>query len=133
MFYPAMRPHRTFSATVALLFALVLPLQGYAAVAPCSQHPAAGAPASNAVAPHAQAVAADDGATATAHCAPAATSAHHFNQHFNCGDHCCCAAIVSAPLRWMAPRSPTSDIAVTLFRAAPSGLLDRLDRPPRRV
>ena len=137
MFYPAMKPHRALRAAIALLFAWILPLQGFAVVSPCAQHRAADAPTINAVAPNGQAAAPDGVETADApaveHCTPAAGAARHLNPHFNCGDHCCCAAMALAPLRWVAPRSPTPDSPVALFRSTPASFLDRLDRPPRQA
>jgi|HubBroStandDraft_5_1064220.scaffolds.fasta_scaffold31071_2 hypothetical protein len=104
-----MRFNRGFRAGFILLFALMLPLQGYAAMPVCRE----GAVASSA--PH-------------AHCAGAATVHHH-----NCDNCCCGAAMVPAPTDFLAPRLTAPDIADAAPGRTPAVALDRLDRPPRFI
>jgi hypothetical protein len=110
MFCPDMRLNRTLRVGFALLLALMLPLQGYAAMPVCA--------ASTAAAP-----------TAQHHCAHGSTAIHHHD----CGNSCCGAAIALTPVRWIAPLQTAPEISKAVLWSPPVGLLDRLDRPPRFV
>jgi hypothetical protein len=106
MFWLAMRPNRTLRVGFALLFALMLPLQGYAAMPGCggSDH------------------------AATHHCGSKPAPAAH---HPNCGDCCCAVAIAFTLLSWAPPRPTAPELSDTSIRSPPAVALDRLDRPPR--
>jgi hypothetical protein len=111
-----MRPSRTLRAAFALLFTLMLPLQGYAAMPSCGPHdPANSSAASTADAP-----------PAATHCARAPAAHHHA-----CGQCCCGAAIVPTPAHWIAPRLIAPEISLAALWPPPTVALDRLDRPPR--
>jgi hypothetical protein len=106
-----MRPNRTLRVGFALLFALMLPLQGYAAMPSCGQPDHA--------VQHAH--------TAAHHCTQEPAAAHHSG----CGECCCAIAIALAPIEWTAPRLTAPEISDTLIWSPPAVALDRLDRPPR--
>src|ERR1700686_4401097 len=106
MFCPAMRLNATHRAGFALLFALLLPLQGYAAMPDCPRPERAAA-----------------AATAPLHCAGGAAIHRH-----GCGN-CCGAAIALTPVHFIAPLLPAPQISVAAPGFPPQGLLDRLDRP----
>jgi hypothetical protein len=96
---------------LALLLALIMPLQGFASAWSCGSRDAA----------------------------PAATQQHcpqetgGAQQHHHCGTSCCAAAIAVSPKLWIAPR-PANPIALLALRLSPPAIiLDRLDRPPRLV
>jgi hypothetical protein len=116
MFYIDMRLHRTLRAGFALLLALMLPLQGYAARAACVRQDerlnSPAAPASS---------------TAQHHCAGRSAATHHHD----CGTCCGGAAIVLTPGRWIAPLPAVSEISQPAPGLPPTVALDRLDRPPR--
>jgi hypothetical protein len=98
---------------IALLLALVLPLQGLSAASACgSTHLAQSAAAAQSAAGH--------------HCAPLPGIA----QHHGCGS-CCAVAVAVAPLRWVAPLLPRSEVSSITLLPPPAVILDRLDRPPR--
>jgi hypothetical protein len=106
-----MSPNRTLRAGLALLFMLMLPLQGFAAMPACGHHEAA-SPASQ----H--------------HCDGAPGAAHHPS----CGDCCGCAAVALSFMHFTAPPPAMApEIAVAKLRSPPVGILDRLDRPPRCI
>ena len=100
-----MKPNRTLRVGFALLFALMLPLQGYAAMPSCGQSTHA----------------------AAHHCAREPAVTHHSG----CGDCCCTVAMVPAQGIWAAPRVAAIEISGTLIWSPPAVALDRLDRPPR--
>jgi hypothetical protein len=102
----------THRAGFALLFALLLPLQGYAAMPDCPRHERAAA-----------------AATAPLHCAGGTAAIHRHG----CGNDCCGAAIALWPVHFIAPLLPAPQISVAAPGFPPQGLLDRLDRPPRPV
>jgi hypothetical protein len=102
-----MKLNRTLRAGFALLFALLLPLQGYAAMSSCGSRDAA-----SSAGPH--------------HCDREAAALHHHH----CGD-CCGVAIAPAADLWHAPHPRSPDITVAEPASPPMGFLDRLDRPPR--
>jgi hypothetical protein len=119
MFYLDMRMHRTLRAALALLWALMLPLQGYAASPACGQHDpkspsSAGAPATS---------------TAQHHCTGGAAATHHRD----CGNCCGAAAIVLTHPHWIAPLPAPSEISNSVVGFPPTVALDRLDRPPRSI
>jgi hypothetical protein len=101
---------------LALLLALIMPLQGFASAWGCGSFDTA--PAS-----------APDTALATApqHCAHEVGVAQ---QHHHCGICCCAAAIAVMPLFRVPPR-PANPGALLPVRSPPAIVLDRLDRPPR--
>jgi hypothetical protein len=109
-----MRLNRTLRAAFALLFALMLPLQGYAAMPGCGEpdhalrHPA-----------H----------TAAHHCTREPATSHHSG----CGDCCCAVGIALTPTNWTAPRLAALAISDTSIWSTPAVALDRLDRPPRPI
>ena len=114
----------------AMLVALLLPLQGYAAMPVCTTG-AAAAPMQAAAAPmHAAETPMHAGAaTAAGHdCAGANTVHRH-----GCNQCCCGAAIVLAPVDFIAPHFGVPEIASAPIAPSPEGALDRLDRPPRFV
>jgi hypothetical protein len=112
----AMRPNATLRAGFALLFALLLPLQGYAALPACPRHERTAATA-----------------TAPLHCADGASAVHrHGRATFGCGN-CCGAAIALTPVDFVAPLLTAPEISVAAPGFPPKGLLDRLDRPPRHI
>jgi hypothetical protein len=104
-----MRLNRTFGSRTALLFALLLPLQGLAAPQQC-----AGASAAS---------------TIHIHCA----SDLKAGQHHGCGNCCCAAAIAPTPQYIVAPPKTPAHIPVTVQSSAPDVAVDRLDRPPRFI
>jgi hypothetical protein len=96
-----MRDLRTRSLELALLLALFLPLQGFAAAWSCEPL-------------HAQ-----------PHCPHGLAAV----QHHGCGT-CCLAAIAAAPLRFALPPL-RSDVSFPQPSTQLTVALDRLDRPPR--
>jgi hypothetical protein len=102
---------RTRTLELALLLALMLPLQGFAASWGCGSFEAATAATQQ-------------------HCTQGSGAAQ---QHHNCGASCCSAAIVLTPLCWVAPHSTRPQAAMPIAGSQPSVILDRLDRPPRFV
>jgi hypothetical protein len=99
----------TLSMRLALLLALIMPLQGFASAWSCT---------------------ALDGASADApqHCAHETGAAP---QHHTCGTCCCTAAIAVMPVPWAAARQTSSDLLLPLRGSPLKVVLDRLDRPPR--
>jgi hypothetical protein len=96
---------------LAVLLALIMPLQGWASALSCA--------------------ALDTAFTATQqHCSHDSAA---MQQHHACGTCCCAAAIALMPLPWAAPRQTGPDILVNPRSAPPAVFLDRLDRPPRHV
>jgi hypothetical protein len=114
-----MRLNRTLFGVLAMLLALMLPLQGYAAMPDCGPvdavHSGVRDPAASPTAPQ--------------HCAgvPAATHRH------GCGNCCCSAAIMPTPVRWIAPILAAPEISAAAPWSPPTVALDRLDRPPRFI
>jgi hypothetical protein len=98
---------------LALLLALIMPLQGFASAWGCGSFDTAPA----------------TGATAGQHCAHDTGVA---KQHHHCGTCCCAAAIAVMPLFRVPPR-PANPGALLPVRSPPAIVLDRLDRPPRLV
>jgi hypothetical protein len=99
---------------LALLLALIMPLQGFASAWSCGSRdapPAAAPPA------------------APQQCAHAGAA----QQHNHCGTCCCAAAIAVSPKLWIAPRPVNPSALLPLRLSAPAIILDRLDRPPRLV
>jgi hypothetical protein len=117
MFCSVMRPNRTLRVGFALLFALMLPLQGYAAMPDCGQPGHAIRYPAHMAAHH----------SAAPHCTQEPAASHHSG----CGDCCCAIAIALAPIGWAAPRLSAPEISDTLIWSPPAVALDRLDRPPR--
>jgi hypothetical protein len=104
-----MRPNRTIKAAVALLFVLLLPLRGMAMMPACGHS--------------------DAGPSAPQHHCDRAPAAHHTS----CGDCCGGTAIALTPIRWTAPRPTAPETAVAAPGSSPTGIIDRLDRPPRLI
>jgi hypothetical protein len=114
-----MRFNRSLRAGFALLFALLLPLQGYAAMPACRE-------------------AAVATSVPQAHCAGApavhrATLDHTILHHHNCDNCCCGAAMVLTADDFIAPRLTAPDISDTALWPPPAVAIDRLDRPPRFI
>jgi len=107
MFCLAMKRHRISTLELALLLALMLPLQGFATAVSC---------------------AALDTASAAEHHCPHGPAV----QHHSCGT-CCSAAIAVTTLPWTPPRSRRLLASVPLLFSPPKLALDRLDRPPRPI
>jgi len=105
-----MRLNRTRRFEFALLFTLMLPLQGYAAMPSCDETTAA-APAPQ------------------THCASAPAAIHHHG----CGNCCCGAAVALTAAAWVAPLQRAPEISHTSLWPPPRVTLDRLDRPPRFI
>jgi hypothetical protein len=105
---------------LALLWALMLPLQGFAAAEHCE----------GSSGQHAKASLAHSPATAHEHCPPHERAPHR--DHHGCCSDCCLTAVAASTLAW----TPARLIAPALFLPAPRApltlSLDRLDRPPRR-
>ncbi|HZE42758.1 MAG TPA: hypothetical protein VE058_03175 [Steroidobacteraceae bacterium] len=102
---------------LALLLALIMPLQGFASAWGCGSFDTA---------PAAEATAAQHCAHDTAHDTGVA------QQHHHCGTCCHAAAIAVMPLFRVPPR-PAIPGALLPVRSPPAIVLDRLDRPPRLV
>jgi hypothetical protein len=100
---------RSLRAGFALLFALMLPLQGYAAMPPCRE----------------ASVATSDPQT---HCAGSPAVHHH-----HCHNCCCGAAIVLTAADFIAPLLTAPDISDAALWRPPTVAIDRLDRPPRFI
>jgi hypothetical protein len=100
---------------LALLLALIMPLQGFASAWSCGAFDPA--PATGP-------------ATALQHCAHAAGDVQ---LHHHCGTCCCAAAISIMPLVWVPPRPANPGALLPVSSAPPAIALDRLDRPPRFV
>jgi hypothetical protein len=101
---------------LALLLALIMPLQGFASAWSCGSRgaaPAAAPAAASAAAPQ--------------QCAHAGAA----QQHHRCGTCCCAAAIAVMPLLWIAPRPANPSALLPVRLSPPAIILDRLDRPPR--
>ena len=98
---------------LALLLALIMPLQGFAAAWACGSFDTA--PATGAAAPK--------------HCAHDTGVAQ---QHHHCGT-CCCAAVIAVMPLFRVPPRPANPGLLLPVRSPPAIVLDRLDRPPRLV
>jgi hypothetical protein len=116
MFYTVMKALRTQGVKLALLLALIMPLQGLAAAWGCVSFDAVSSDAASSAAP--------------AHC-PHETGAAQ--QHHNCGMCCCAATVALMPLPWAAPRAASPGVLLPLRWQPASVVPDRLDRPPRRT
>jgi len=114
-----MRLNRTLRAGFALLVALVLPLQGYAAMPNCGQLDHRNSRMDSIAAPQ----------TPRAHCTGAPTASHHQG----CGTCCCAAAMALTPVDWIAPRLIAPEVSLSLLGRPPAVTLDRLERPPRFI
>ena len=109
-----MGPLKARSVRLALLLALLLPLQGFAWVN-CSSPQAASAAAHQ-------------------HCQDSADGAQsgELGQHHHCGS-CCVAAVAAMPLRFTPPSLTNPGISLPTRRPLPEAALGRLDRPPRLI
>jgi hypothetical protein len=112
-----MRLNRTLRAGFAVVFALLLPLQGSAAIPHCAASTAAQPAGSPAGSP-----------AALDHCAHASAAIHN---HDGCGKCRCGTAIALTPVLWIAPLLSAPEIYLAAFASSPRVTLDRLDRPPR--
>jgi hypothetical protein len=106
--------NRSLRAGFALLFALMLPLQGYAAMPVCREASAADS------APQ-------------AHCAGAPALQHPKVHRHNCDNCCCGAAMALTAADFIAPMLTAPDISGTALWPPPTAAIDRLDRPPRFI
>jgi hypothetical protein len=104
-----MRLCRVTNLRLALLLALILPLQAFAALSNCAQSAHWALPA------------------AEAHC----DHAHVNVPHHDCGTCCCVAAAGNPLVQWGAPRFTAPQLALVRIEPPPSVAIDRLDRPPR--
>jgi hypothetical protein len=109
---PGMRPFRTPTMQLALLLALIMPLQGFASAWSCGSRDTAPATARTAAPQQCE----HDGAA---------------QQHHHCGTCCSAAAIAVSPKLWIAPRPANPSALLPLRLSPPAVILDRLDRPPR--
>jgi hypothetical protein len=107
-----MRFKRSLRAGFALLFALMLPLQGYAAMPVCREGSVASVASS---APQ-------------THCTGAPAVHHH-----QCDNCCCGAAMALTHGEFIAPRLTAPGISDAALWPGPTVALDRLDRPPRFI
>jgi hypothetical protein len=106
---------------VALLLALMLPLQSFAAASSC-EHAQTGQST-------ALGGATAQGAAAHEHCAHHPAHASTWQSH-GCCAACCMAAVVAATLDWTPPRAVASEHYLPAPRAPLLISPDRLDRPP---
>jgi hypothetical protein len=97
---------------LALLLALIMPLQGFASAWSCGSRDTAPATARTAAPQQCE----HDGAA---------------QQHHHCGTCCSAAAIAVSPKLWIAPRPANPSALLPLRLSPPAVILDRLDRPPR--
>jgi hypothetical protein len=112
-----MRLNRTLRIGFALLLALMLPLQGYAAMPACAQHdPSSGAASTTGSQP------------AQHHCEHGRTQSLH-----RCDNCCCGIGIALTPAQWTAPLPVADRVADAVLGTPPVVALDRLDRPPRFI
>jgi hypothetical protein len=109
-----MRFSRSLRAGFAVLFALMLPLQGYAAMPACRE-------------------AAVATSVPQSHCAGAPAVHHATLHHHNCDNCCCGAAMVLTADDFIAPLLTAPDISDTALWPPPAVAIDRLDRPPRFI
>ncbi|HEY2676270.1 MAG TPA: hypothetical protein VGI65_04825 [Steroidobacteraceae bacterium] len=105
-----MIPRRT-RFKLAILLALMLPLQGLSAASACASISASTAPTRH-------------------HCAPLAGTVSGSLLHHGCGT-CCAVGVAAAPLNWAAPSLPSPEVCSVDLLPPPDIILDRLDRPPR--
>jgi hypothetical protein len=112
-----MKLHRATSLKLALLLALLLPLQGFAAVSSCAQTGLAHA------------------ATHSHQASPAAEGrcdhASPNTLHHDCGTCCCVAVSSNSGASWLAPLLNRPQPALVRLKTPLSATIDRLDRPPR--
>jgi hypothetical protein len=118
MFSIVMKPNPSNWSIVALLLALLLPLQGFAAISGCAPLSAAHHAGHQTTATH-------------EHC-PEHPRQDPAVQHHDCCD-CCIAAVGQSALDWKAPRSETPQLSLPPLRDPLMISLDRLDRPPRTL
>jgi hypothetical protein len=119
MFSAVMRPNTRNWPSIALLLALLLPLQSFAAISGCAPP----LPATH----HAQ----HPAQTVHEHCAEHASRDSAAHPHGCCD--CCIAAVGQATLDWTPPRTETPQLSLPVVRAPLMISLDRLDRPPRTL
>jgi hypothetical protein len=105
---------------LALLLALIMPLQGFASAWSCGSRDAAPATAP-----------ATAQATTPAAAPQQCEHTGAAQQHHHCGTCCCAAAIAVSPKLWLAPRPANPSAQLPLRLSPPAIILDRLDRPPR--
>jgi len=108
----------TVRSAIALMFAVVLMMQGFALAPPCVG--IGGSSAAPAATSGPAAGAAHD------HCNHGGTGAH-----LGCGGSCCLVALATAVVRWTAPAPVAARITAAEIMAPPRVAPDRLDRPPR--
>jgi len=129
-----MRPLLSHCRIAALLLALSLPLQGFAAVAFCAQPAASDLVGRQAAGAHEHCGGHVDLAPSraisvgTEHATQNSTVHHH-----GCCTDCCLAAMAPANPAWTPPRADTLLLSLPQQRTPFTTSLDRLDRPPRTI
>jgi hypothetical protein len=119
MFFALMRPNPSNWPIVALLLALTLPLQGFAAISGCAPLP---------LAQHVR----HQAQTAHEHCAEHSAQDSAVRHHGCCSDCCMTAVAQTAPV-WIPPRAETPALSLPELGVPFMISLDRLDRPPRTL
>jgi hypothetical protein len=118
-----MRLNRTLRFGFAMLLALLLPLQGYAAMPACAQHDQANSGVADMIA----------SATAHHHCVQGSTAGNGHSGNSHCNNGCCGVAIAATSSQWIAPLPSAPGISHVILWFPPTVTLDRLDRPPRHI
>jgi hypothetical protein len=118
-----MKFHRTLRFGFAMLLALILPLQGYAAMPACGQHDEANSDVAGMTA----------SSTAHHHCEHGTTAGNGHSGNGHCNNGCCGVAIAATYSRWIAPLLSAPGISHVILWFPPTVTLDRLDRPPRHI
>ncbi len=116
MFRDLMKLHATNRRIAALLLAMLLPFQGFAAGSACPASPIL----RSAHVAH----------PALMHCAAQPGHDSPARHHGACCD-CSMAAVDQAVLNWIAPRAEAQPLCLAPLRTPLMVCLDRLDRPPR--
>lgn len=125
-----MRPHLSHCRILALLLALSLPLQGFAAVGHCARPPASNHVHAQSTHAHEHCADATEHATKQAN-SERATQGSATLPHHGCCTDCCLAAMTQMNTAWTPPRAETLALSLPAQRATVVTSLDRLDRPPR--
>jgi hypothetical protein len=129
-----MRLNRTLRGGFALLFALLLPLQGSTAISDCGRLARSSSGVDRMTASHVDRIAAADtgrvaASTEHTHCDRGSDT----TRRHSCGNGCCGDAIAPTAIHWIAPLLTAPEISIAVPGSAPTVTLDRLDRPPRFI